>query len=219
MKSEDSINLLLVDDHPVVREGLRRIEELEPRIRIVGEAATMLDAVDAARRLGPQIILMDVRLSDGDGIEACRQIKAFLPDTHVLFLTSFADNRFVLASMKAGADGYLLKESGIHRIVEAIHSILNGGTVFDPVVTPAVLRNLRIGGGVNPLNVLATREWRVLAEVAKGKTDKEVATALGLTTKTARNYLANIFTKLNVHTRTEAAQLYTRFSQNSQALE
>lgn len=219
MKSEDAINLLLVDDHPVVREGLRRIEELEPRIKIVGEAATMLAAVDAARRLGPQIILMDVRLPDGDGIEACRQIKASLPDTHVLFLTSFADNRFVLASMKAGADGYLLKESGIHRIVEAIHSILNGGTVFDPIVTNPVLRNLRTGGGVNPLNALAAREWRVLAEVAKGKTDKEVATALNLTTKTARNYLAHIFTKLNVHTRTEAALLYTRFSQNGQALE
>src|SRR5688572_10011644 len=99
MKPESRIRLLLVDDHPVVRDGLRRIQELEPRIQIVAEASTMLSAVEAARRLGPEIILMDVRLPDGDGIEACRQIKAFLPETHILFLTSFADNQLVLASM------------------------------------------------------------------------------------------------------------------------
>jgi len=219
VKSANLIKLLLVDDHPIVRDGLRRIQELEPRIQIVAEAGTMLSAVEAARRHGPDVILMDVRLPDGDGIEACRQIKKFLPATHVLFLTSFADNRFVLASMEAGADGYLLKESGSHRIVDAIHSILNGGSVFDPVVTRDVLRNLQIGGDVNPLDALAAREWRVLAEVAQGKTDKEVAVALNLTTKTARNYLDRIFTKLNVHTRTEAALLFARFSQKGRGLE
>lgn len=218
MKTETRIRLLLVDDHPVVRDGLRRIEELEPRLQIVGEADSMLSAVEAARRLRPQIVLMDVRLPDGDGIEACRQIRALWPETRVLFLTSYADNQFVLASMEAGADGYLLKESGAQRIVDAIHAILNGGTVFDPVVSHNVLRNLQ-RGGVNPLDALAAREWRVLAEVAKGKTDKEVAGALDLTTKTARNYLDRIFTKLNVHTRTEAALLYARFSQKSRGLE
>ena len=218
MKPEAIIKLLLVDDHPVVRDGLRRIEELEPRIQIVGEAGTVLSAVEAARRLGPQVILMDVRLPDGDGIEACRQIKALLPATHILFLTSFADNQFVLASMEAGADGYLLKESGAHRIVDAIQCIVNGGTVFDPVVTHEVLRNLRQRSD-NPLHALASREWRVLAEVAQGKTDKEVAVALDLTTKTARNYLDRIFAKLNVHTRTEAALLFARFNQKGRGLE
>ena len=218
MKTETRIKLLLVDDHPIVRDGLRRIGESEPRIQIVGEADSMLSAVEAARRLRPQIILMDVRLPDGDGIEACRQIRALWPETHVLFLTSYADNQFVLASMEAGADGYLLKESGAQRIVDAIHAILNGGTVFDPVVSHNVLRSLQ-RGGVNPLNSLAAREWRVLAEVAKGKTDKEVAVALDLTTKTARNYLDRIFTKLKVHTRTEAALIFARFSQKSRGLE
>lgn len=174
MKLEDDIRLLLVDDHPVVRDGLRRIRELEPRIQIVGEAATMRSAVEAARELSPEVILMDVRLPDGDGIAACREIKAFLPDARILFLTSYADNRFVLAAMEAGAEGYLLKESGTKRIVDAIHSILNGGTVFDPVITRGAVGNSR-AGGVNPLEALATRERRVLAEVAKGKTDKEVA--------------------------------------------
>jgi two-component system, NarL family, response regulator DevR len=218
VKPEGLIELLLVDDHPIVRDGLRRIQELEPRIQIVGEAGTVVSAVETARRLSPQMILMDVRLPDGDGIEACRQIKTFLPETHILFLTSYADNRFVLASMEAGADGYLLKESGAHRIVDAIQRILSGGTVFDPVVTHDVQRNLQ-RGGVNPLDALAAREWRVLAEVAQGKTDKEVAVALGLTTKTARNYLDRIFAKLGVHTRTEAALLFARFSQKRRGLD
>jgi two-component system response regulator DevR len=218
VKPEDDIKLLLVDDHPVVRDGLRRIQELEPRIQIVAEAGTRLSAVEAARRLNPDVILMDVRLPDGDGIAACREIKAFLPQAHVLFLTSYADNRFVLAAMEAGADGYLLKESGTERIVEAIYSILNGGTVFDPVVTRGVTGNSR-NGGVNPLDALAARERRVLEEVAKGKTDKEVAVALGLTAKTARNYLDRIFTRLNVHTRTEAALLYTRCSEKTPSRE
>lgn len=210
MKLERDIRLLLVDDHPVVRDGLRRIQELEPRLQIVGEAATMASAVEAARRFNPDVILMDVRLPDGDGIEACRQIKTFLPEAHVLFLTSYADNQFVLAAMEAGADGYLLKERDTQRVVEAIHSILNGGTVFDPVVARGVMEGSRRDGRVNPLDVLAIRERQVLAEVARGKTDKEVALALGLTPKTARNYLDRIFTKINVHTRTEAALLYTR---------
>ena len=219
MSTQDVIKLLVVDDHPVVRNGLQRMHELDRRIQVVGEAATMQSAVAEARRLNPDLVLMDVRLPDGDGIEACRQIKVFLPATHILFLTSYADNRFVLASMEAGADGYLLKESGTQRIVNAIHAILNGGTVFDPIVTREAMSSLRSGGSVNPLEALTAQERRILAEIAKGKTDKEVAVALGLTAKTARNYLDRIFTKLNVHTRTEAALLYARFSENSRTLE
>lgn len=115
---------------------------------------------------------------------------------------------------KHGADGYLLKESGTQRIVDAIFAILNGGTVFDPVVRRDVPDNLP-SGAVNPLDSLADRERRVLVEVAQGKTDKEVALALGLTTKTARNYLDHIFTRLGLHTRTEAAFLHARFSEKS----
>jgi DNA-binding NarL/FixJ family response regulator len=217
VKPEAIIKLMLVDDHPVVRDGLRRIQELDSHIQIVAEADTMLSAVEAARKLRPEMILMDVRLPDGDGIEACRQIKAFLPETHILFLTSFADNQLVLSAIAGGADGYLLKESGAQRIVDAIHSILNGGTVFDPVIARKVVGKSPGGGGTNPLDALAARERRVLAEVAQGKTDKEVAVALNLTTKTARNYLDRIFTKLKIHTRTEAALLYTRFNDDSQA--
>lgn len=205
-----TIKLLLVDDHPVVRDGLRRIQELEPRIRVVSEAATMAAAVEAARQVRPDIVLMDVRLPDGDGIEACNRIKGYLPETRILFLTSYADNHLVLAAMEAGADGYLLKESGADRIVDAIHSILEGGTVFDPVVAREVMSSFKRGETASPLDRLTMQERRVLEEVGKGRTDKEVAAALGLRTKTARNYLDRIFSKLGVHTRTEAALLWAR---------
>lgn len=219
MKPEDQIRLLLVDDHPVVRNGLQQMRELEPRIQIVGEADTMVSAIETARRLSPEVILMDVRLPDGDGIEACRQIKRFLRETRILFLTSFADNRFVLASMAAGADGYLLKENSPQRIVEAIHVVLRGGTVFDPVATRNALSQQQGGSGLNPLDGLTVQERRLLAEVAKGKTDKEVSVVMGLTAKTVRNYLDRIFAKLNVHTRTEAALLYVRFDVKSRTWE
>lgn len=209
MNAPREIRLLLVDDHPIVRDGLRRIQELEPRIRVVAEAGTGAEAVTAARRFSPEVILMDVRLPEGDGIAACREIKAFLPDSRVLFLTSYADNRFVLAAMEAGADGYLLKESGGQRILAAIHSILNGGTVFDPVVARRALGRAP-GPADNPLQALTLLESRVLAEVASGRTDKEVAVALNLTPKTARNYVTRILAKLNVRTRTEAALLHAR---------
>lgn len=211
MTGDIPIRVLLVDDHPIVRDGLRHIQRLEHRLLIVAEAGTRRGAVEAAGRSRPDVILMDVRLPDGDGIEACREIKGFLPGTHVLFLTSYADNRFVLAAMEAGADGYLLKESGGERIVAAIQTILNGGTVFDPVIARRTLgRTAR--PSANSLESLTRLEGRVLAEVAKGRTDKEVAAVLNLTPKTARNYVSRIFGKLNVHTRTEAALVYARHS-------
>jgi DNA-binding NarL/FixJ family response regulator len=213
VSEETPLRLLLVDDHPIVRDGLRRIQELWPTLQIVAEAGTGKGAVEAARRERPDIVLMDVRLPDLDGIEACREIKAFLPAVQVLFLTSYADNRFVLAAMEAGADGYLLKESGSHRIVAAIRTIRSGGTVFDPVVARRAL-DTTSGTATHPLESLTRLESRVLAEVASGKTDKEVALALNLSPKTARNYVTRIFTKLKVHTRTEAALLYARHAES-----
>ena len=219
MDKQSFIRVLLVDDHPIVRDGLRRVQELEPRIQVVGEAATMGSAIEVAREVLPDVVLMDVRLPDGDGIEACRRIKGLFPSARILFLTSYADNQLVLAAMEAGADGYLLKESGAHRIVEAIRSILQGGTVFDPVVAREVMGGLKRGDSASPLQLLTTQERRVLQEVAKGRTDKEVAAALGLTTKTARNYLDRVFSKLDVHTRTEAALLWTRLTGKGQTWE
>ena len=214
MNEEAPIRLLLVDDHPVVREGLRRIQELWPSLQLVAEAGTAEGAIEAARRERPDIVLMDVRLPDGDGIEACREIKRFLGKVQVLFLTSYADNRLVLAAMEAGADGYLLKESDSQRIVAAIRTIRSGGTVFDPVVVRRVL-DPASGDEAHPLGALTRLESRVLAEVANGKTDKEVAVALNLTPKTARNYVSRILTKLKVRTRTQAALLHARHADSA----
>src|SRR5690349_14347121 len=154
MSKPDLIRLLIVDDHPVVRDGLRRIQDINPRLEVIGEAATAQAAVEIAQRLRPDILLMDVRLPDGNGIEACRRIKGLLPRVRILFLTSYADNQFVLAAMEAGADGYLLKESDAQRIIDAIYSIMQGGTVFDPVVARDVITSLKKGEGANPLDVL-----------------------------------------------------------------
>lgn len=208
----EKIKVLVVDDHPVVRNGLRLIQELDEKIKVLGAAGSFQAALAEANRLKPDVVLMDVRLPDGDGIEACRRIKSQLPKTRVLFLTSYADNNLVLGAMEAGAEGYVLKESDAQRIVDAIHSIMRGGTVFDPVMSGQILRNPRQTELNNPLATLTEQERRILEEVAKGRTDKEVAAALGLSAKTSRNYLDRVFVKLDVHTRTEAALLYARFS-------
>lgn len=207
------VRLLIVDDHPVVRAGLRTVEEMAPDIQIVDQAGTAEEALSAAFRLKPDVVLLDIRLQGQSGIDVCRQLKAASPAVRVIFLTSYADDQLILSALEAGADGYLLKERDTRRLVDAIREVADGGAVFDPEVTQ------RLAGGranrnsshpANPLHSLTAQERRLLAEVTQGKTDKEVAVALGLTAKTARNYLDRIFTKLGVHTRTEAAMLYAR---------
>lgn len=202
------IRLLIVDDHPVLRAGLRTIQEMAADIRIVGEAGTGEAALALADSIGADVMLLDIRLQGQNGIEICSQLKARHPELRVLFLTSYADEELILAALEAGADGYLLKENDTRRLVDAIREVARGGGVFDPQVT----RRLASAKNQPPnaLSSLTAQERRLLAEVALGKTDKEVAVMLGLTPKTARNYLDRIFTKLNIHTRTEAAMLYAR---------
>ena len=207
------IRLLVVDDHPVVRAGLRTIEEMAADIRIVDQAGTAAEALEAASRSKPDVVLLDIRLQGESGIDVCRQLKADSPSIRVIFLTSYADDHLILSALEAGADGYLLKERDTRRLVDAIREVADGGAVFDPEVTQRLAGNRSHrspSAPPNPLGALTAQELRLLAEVAQGKTDKEVAVVLGLTHKTARNYLDRIFTKLGVHTRTEAAMLYER---------
>lgn len=213
MKPLNSIRVLLVDDHPVVRAGLRVIAEVDPTLTVVGEASSAAEALLAVRALQPDVVLLDMRLPDRSGLEVCRELRAKAAGPRVLFLTSFADNALVLAAMQAGGDGYLLKDNQPQDIVTAIHAVMRGGTIFDPVVTRAVDREVRAAlppSPRDPLATLSTQESRVLERIAEGRSDKEVAAILGLQPKTVRNYLERIFEKLGVSSRTQAAVMFDR---------
>lgn len=212
MDKTRKIRVLIVDDHPVVRMGLRLIEELDGRVKVVGEAASGKEALREAEKLRPDVVLLDYRLPDLAGHEVCRQLKTAHPDLRVLFLSSYAVDTTTAAALDSGADGYLLKENDAQKIVDAIHTVCQGGMVIDPAVARVVVSHTRAAQSVagGPLASLTEQECRVLAELATGKTDKEIAAALNLQAKTVRNYLAQVYRKLGVHTRTEAALLYER---------
>ena len=208
-----SIRLLLVDDHKVVRSGVKALLSGTGNIDVVGEAGTVADAVLVAARLKPNLVLMDVRLPDGSGIDACREIRTARPETRVLFLTSFADDDAVLATILAGADGYLLKEIDEEGLIRAIETVAAGRSILDPSVTRRVLARIKdqaSAGGEQKGEDLSPQEQKVVALVAEGQTNKEIAVALGLSDKTVRNYLSNIFQKLQVSRRSQAAALYVR---------
>ncbi len=207
------IRLLLVDDHEVLRLGLRTLFEEAGGFQVVGEAGTMAAAVTDALRLKPKVVLMDVRLPDGSGIEACRTIRTAHPDTRVLFLTSFADDDAVLATILAGADGFLLKEVSSAQLIDAVKTVAGGQSILDPAVTRRVLATVKSLSAPMPQekrDPLSPQEERVLALVAEGKTNKEIAVSLNLSEKTVGHYLENIFQKLQVTRRAQAAVYFTQ---------
>jgi DNA-binding NarL/FixJ family response regulator len=173
----------------------------------------MADAIQQAQKLKPDVILMDVRLPDGSGVDACREILGMLPGTRIIFLTSYADDDSVLAAVLAGAHGYVLKEIDSPALLEAIRSVANGQSILDSSVTERALRWLR---GLHDLpsipgtDQLSSQEERVVALVAEGKTNKEIAVALGLSDKTVKNYLANVFQKLRITRRAQAAAFFVK---------
>jgi DNA-binding NarL/FixJ family response regulator len=206
------IRVLLVDDHQVLRLGLRTLFSEAGGFQVVGEAGTQAAAVTEAARLKPDVVLMDVRLPDGSGIEACREIRTACPETRVLFLTSYADDDAVLATILAGADGFLLKEISGEELRRAVKTVAGGQSILDPAVTQRVLARVRSAPPVpdEQRDQLSPQEERVLALVAEGKTNKEIAVALDLSEKTVGNYLGNIFQKLRVTRRAQAAVYYTQ---------
>jgi DNA-binding NarL/FixJ family response regulator len=183
------LRVLLVDDHEIVRAGLRAMLA-SAGMEIAGEAQTVAEAIGAAKRLKPDMVLLDVRLPDGSGVEACREIRTTHPETKVLFLTAFDDEDAMLATVFANADGYLLKEIGSENLVQAIKAAAHGLSVLDPVSKRRILERVRtkmaaIPGAVD--SELSTQERRVLALVAEGKTNKEIALAKHLSPKTVKN--------------------------------
>ncbi|HXT38861.1 MAG TPA: response regulator transcription factor [Candidatus Angelobacter sp.] len=209
------IRLLIVDDHKVVRLGLHTLLSRHAGIEVVGEAGTMESAVQETARLLPDVVLMDVRLPDGNGFEACRQIRRSQIETRVLFLTSFADEEIVLESIDAGGDGYLLKEIDEENLVRAVRNVAAGQSILDPAVTRRVLervKNADTAPAKDKLDTLSPQERRVLALVAEGKTNKEIGLALGLSDKTVKNYLSNMLDKLQLTRRSQAAAFYVQHS-------
>jgi DNA-binding NarL/FixJ family response regulator len=207
------IRLLVVDDHEVVRQGLVALLVRRPNLHVVAEAGTAAEAVDAASRLQPDLVIMDVRLPDGSGIEACREIREAMPATRVVILTSYPDEDAVLSAIVAGASGYLLKQVRARDLVEAIERVARGESLLDPAVTGRVLERVRrIATGDQPdeLSQLTNQERKILALVAEGKTNKEIAAEVFLSDKTVKNYVSSILAKLNLERRAQAAAYMAR---------
>lgn len=207
------IRVMLVDDHAILREGIRAVFELEPDISVVAEAGDGPSALDAAIRTTPDVVLMDIRMGSSDGITACRDVKAALPETKVLMLTSFGTEEAVLSSLMAGASGFLLKNTGRDGLLQAVRTLAAGGSLLDPAVTGAMVQKLvalATNHGPKELAELTSREREVLALVALGKTNREIAAELVISDATARNHISHIFEKLGLSRRSEAAALATR---------
>ena len=210
---QELLRLMLVDDHEVVRSGLRAMLEAAGDMRVVAEAGTVVDAIAQAERVRPDVIVMDVRLADGSGIEATREIRARRPDSRVLMLTSFADDEALFASIMAGASGYVLKQIRGGDLVRAIRAVGQGQSLLDPAVTATVLERLRRGKHLlrdERLARLSAQEERILVLVAEGHTNREIGTRLNLAEKTVKNYVSTILAKLGVGRRTEAAAYLAR---------
>jgi len=200
--------VLLVDDHAIVRQGLRMILESESDLQVVGEADTMRGAVEAAVRTRPDVILMDVRLVEGNGIEATREIRARSTHARVIIVTSFDDDEALFAAIMAGASGYLLKRIDAAQLVRAIREVANGRSLLDPAVTDRVLQRLRRDPNASKDDKLArltAREDDVLRLVAEGKTNAQIAKVVHLSELTVKNHVSTILGKLEVARRTEAA--------------
>jgi two-component system, NarL family, response regulator DevR len=202
LMSKPCIRLLLVDNHQTV-----------PHLLVVGEAGTVGEAVAQARQCAPDVVLMDVRLPDGSGIEACRQICSERPEARVLMLTSYSDEEAVIASIMAGAAGYLLKDTDVEKLIEGIEAIARGGSLLDPAVTQAVLSWMQrpsVQVPSDPLSELSEREREILPLVAEGKTNREIALLLSLSENSVKSYVSNILQKLRLARRAEAAAFMAR---------
>jgi two-component system response regulator DevR len=207
MKAGAATRVLICDDHEVVREGLRTLLSRHQDMVVVGEAGTMEEAIETAAKAKPDVVIMDVRLPDGSGVEACRAIREARPETNVIMLTSYADDEALFASILAGASGYLLKQTRGQAVVDAIQAVAQGRSLLDPDVTGKVLERVRRGRDQEDpaLASLTDQERKVLEQLAEGKTNREIGTVLFLSEKTVKNYVSRILDKLGLARRAEAA--------------
>lgn len=201
------IRILIADDHEVVRIGLVALLNRQPDFQVVAEASSGEEAVRLARQWRPDVAVLDIRMPGGSGTDACRAIVAELPDTPVVMLTSYADSEALFDAISAGASGYVLKRIGSEELIDAVRTVADGRSMLDPSVTAQVLDRLRSANHMEEANAfseLTEQERRVLAHVAQGSSNREIAEAMELAEKTVRNYVSNILAKLSLASRAQA---------------
>ena len=209
-----TIRVFLLDDHEVVRTGLRTLLESEEDFEVVGEAGSVEQALARIPLASPDVAVLDVRLPDGSGVEVCRQIRSDHPNLACLMLTSYADDEALLAAVLAGAAGYVLKQVGGSDLVGDIRKVHAGTSLLDPQVTQRVLERIRSGPQEDKrLESLTTQERRILDRIAQGETNRQIAEGMFLAEKTVKNYVSNLLAKLGMQRRTEAAIFATRLAE------
>ena len=204
--------VFLLDDHEIVRRGVRELLEAEDDLEIVGEAGTAEEAYGRIPATSPHVAVLDVRLPDGDGVEVCREVRSRHPEIACIMLTSFADDEAVYAAIMAGASGYLLKQVGGTDLVEGVRRVARGESLLDPGVTTRVLERLR-RGPADELSALTDQERSILELIAEGLTNRQIGERMFLAEKTVKNYVSNVLSKLGMSRRTEAAAYAARLDE------
>ena len=205
--------VFLLDDHEVVRRGLRELLESEDDMEVVGEAGTAEEALGRIPATSPHVAVLDMRLPDGDGIDVCREVRSRHPEIACIMLTSFSDDDAVYAAILAGAAGYLLKQVRGNDLVDAIRRVAAGESLLDPAVTTRVLERLRHKDDDDPLAALTDQERKILEHIAEGLTNRQIGERMFLAEKTVKNYVSNMFAKLGMSRRTEAAAYAARLAE------
>ena len=206
-----TIRVFLLDDHELVREGIRSLLDGDDQIEVVGEAATADDALTRIPLARPDVAILDVRLEEGNGIEVCRDVRSLMPDLICLMLTSHADDEALYASVMAGAAGYVLKQIRARDLIEDVKKVAGGASLMDPRAVARVVERISNPPKVNPeLKALSPQEGRLLDLVAEGQTNRQIAEAMFLSEKTIKNYMTGLLAKLKMNSRTEAAIYATK---------
>jgi two-component system response regulator DevR len=205
------LKIALVDDHEVVRVGVAGLIQAEPDFELVGQAGSVQEALRLKDTTPVDVLLLDIRLPDGSGIDVCRAWMASHPETRIIMLTSFGDDELLFQSLEAGAAGYLLKNTRGRTLIEAIRTVAEGGSILDPAVADKVLRRaVQPAASHDPLDELTAQERKILTLIAEGRTNREIGQIVFLSEKTVKHYVSNILSKLGMSRRAEAAAYLAR---------